>query len=156
MAERFGEAYGGVDLWGEPAPFDQTGYYEAEMGGQLQRFYCSCVELVPSEGLGELKRRAWELEQQELDGGRRRVNLDPGLLDHTKVVLASFKSGPQKLHLGGGIWADMVLYYAGGAYGPLPWTFPDLRGGDHSRFFSEARRRFKERLRQRGRLAGDP
>lgn len=149
LAARFGERFGGVDLWGAPAPFDQTGYYAAEMGEGLLRFYSAMTDLVPAEGLAALKRHAWSIEQQQLEGGRRRVNLDPGILDHTKVVLASFKAGPQKLHLGEGIWADLVLYYSHGAYGPLPWTFPDLRGGDHARFFAEARQRYKERLRRR-------
>lgn len=147
-AEAFAEPFGGVSLWGEVAPFDQTGYYAAEMGEGLQRFYCACGELVPAEDLPRLKWRAWEVEQRSLAGVRRAVNLDPGLLDHTKVVLASFKAGPQKLHLGGGVWADLVLYYSHGAYGPLPWTFPDLRGGDHLGFFAAARRRYKELLRR--------
>lgn len=150
VAGRFAARYGGVALWGEPAPFDATVYYEAEMGAGLQRLYCASAELVPAEGLVALKQHAWEVEQGEIRAGRRRVNLDPGLLDHTKVVLASFKTGPQKLHLGEGVWADMVLYYSHGAYGPLPWTFPDLRGSDHARFFAEARQLYKERLRSAG------
>jgi hypothetical protein len=154
VALRFAERHGGVVLWGAPAPFDQTGYYEVEMGQGLQRFYCACADLVPQEELPAIKRQAWDLEQQQLEGARRRVNLDPGVLDHTKVVLASFKAGPQKLHLGGGIWADLVLYYSHGAYGPLPWTFPDLRGGDHARFFAEARQVYKARLRDLGRPQG--
>ncbi len=145
--ERFAAPYGGVELWGDPAPFDETDYYEAEMGAGLKRCYCACADLVPPEALPDLKRAAWQVEQATLSAGRRAVNLDPGVLDHTKVVLASFKQGPQKLHLGDGIWADLVLYYSHGAYGPLPWTFPDLKGGRHQPFFEAARRLYKSKLR---------
>lgn len=146
-AEAFGALHGGVDLYGAPAPFGKTEYYAAEMGEGLQRFYCSFSSLLPSIHLPELKRQAWDIEQRHLVEGRRAVNLDPGVLDYTKVVLASFKAGPQKLHLGDGIWADLVLYFSEGAYGPLPWTFPDLRKGEHHGFFVAARRRYKELLR---------
>ncbi len=147
VVEELAAGYGGVALWGEAAPFCQTRYYEPEMGSALQRFYCALGELLPAEELPRLKRDAWAVERRHLEGGRRPVNLDPGVLDHSKVVLASFKQGPQKIHLGGGIWADLVLYYQNGGYGPLPWTFPDLKGGDHRAFFAAARKLYKERLK---------
>lgn len=149
--EELAGGYGGLDLRGAPEPFDETRYYEPEMGGGLQRRFCSFRQLVAPERLPELKEAARLIELRFSDGGRRLVNLDPGVLDLTKVVLASFKPGPQKLHLGGGVWADIVLYYADGRFGPLPWTFPDLRGGAHEAFFAEARQRYKKRLRARRR-----
>jgi hypothetical protein len=150
-AEAFAAPLEGIALWGDPLPFDQTTYYEAELGAGLTRFYCAAARLVPPETLPDLKRAAWDLEQQLGAGRRRTVNLDPGYLDASKVVLASFKAGPQKLHLGGGVWADPVLHYGDGAWRPLPWTFPDLKGSEHHGFFAGARRAYLARLRMRGR-----
>ncbi len=142
------ERLGGLELTGEPVPFVRTDYYAPEMGRDLVRWYACFGELMPPERLVELKQLTWELEQQHCGEGHRRVNLDPGYLDLFKVVLASFKHGPQKLYLGSGVWADPVLYFRDGAYRELPWTFPDLRGGDHGAFFAAARERYKALLRR--------
>jgi hypothetical protein len=148
-AERLAEPWGGIDLWGEPQPFDHTPYYEKEMGSELQRRFCCLTGLMAPERLVELKQKAWEVEQLYIVAGNRQVNLDPGTLDATKVVLASFKPGPQKLYLGSGVWADMVSFYTNRAFRPLLWTFPDLREGPHLELFAHARRRYKELLRLR-------
>ncbi|MBW2735755.1 MAG: DUF4416 family protein, partial [Deltaproteobacteria bacterium] len=142
-ARSFGAEFGGVDLggvnlWGEPVPFDLTDYYAPEMGERLLRRYCSFARLMPAEQLPELKWRAWQIEQeieQRAAGKGRPVNLDVGMLDYSKVVLASFKHGPQKIYLGHKTWADMVLSFTKGAFSPLPWTFPDLKDGRHLPFF---------------------
>ncbi len=141
------DTWGDCDLFSEPVDFDHTPYYEQEMGPGLRRWFCTFRELVPPERLPALKWRAWQLEQQLGEDGRRRINLDPGYLDSTKVVLASFKPGPQKLYLGESVWADMVLYYRDGALQPLLWTFPDLRESRHLQWFTRARARYKELLR---------
>jgi hypothetical protein len=147
-AERFAEPWGGLDLSSEAEAFDGTRYYEEEMGAGLERRFFSCCRLVPATALVALKHRAWEVEQQNLVHNRRCVNLDPGFVDLHKVVLASFKDGPQKLYLGEGVWADMVLCFESGAFTALRWTFPDLRAGAHRDFFMAARRRYKELLRR--------
>jgi hypothetical protein len=149
-AARFADAHGGLDLEGEVAAFNATDYYEPEMGPDLTRRFWSCRTLAPADHLVSLKQQAWVLEQELAEHGRRPVNLDPGILDHGKVVLASFKPAPQKLYLGHGIWADTLLHFQRRAFHPLPWTFPDLREGPHVRFFERARQRYSELLRGPG------
>jgi hypothetical protein len=148
-ARLFAEPLGGIGVWGEPMAFDKTAYYEPEMGAGLsRRFLCTC-SLASATRLGELKATAWDIEQRFAVDGRRRVNLDPGYLDHGKVVLASFKPGPQKLFIGQGVWADIVLFFAHGAYGALPWSFPDLRSQQHEAFFMAARQHYRKTLKLR-------
>lgn len=146
--EQFGAEYGGVDLLGDPIPFDQTNYYEPEMGSNLVRFYCGFLKLTPTEQLPKIKLDAWKVEQSFFKNGCRSVNLDPGVLDHTKVILASFKEAPQKIHMGNAVWADPVLFFSNGVYEPLPWTFPDLRGAQHIQFFMDAKNHYKALLRK--------
>lgn len=147
--ELFAEPWGGIDLHGEAVPFDQTDYYAPEMGPHLQRWYVSLRQLAAAEDLVRVKQQAWEVEQRYGVAEKRRVNLDPGYLDAAKLVLASFKPGPQKIYLGQGVWADLVLLYQHGAFGPLPWSFPDFRDGSHATFFAAARQRYKALLRHR-------
>jgi hypothetical protein len=129
--------------------FDRTDYYEPEMGPGLTRVFASLGLLVAPTELVEIKHAAFAVEQRFEAGGRRRVNLDPGYLDGAKVVLASFKPGPYKLYLGRAVWADTVLYHAGGRFQPLPWTFPDLQAGPHVEFLSSCRARYRQLLRSR-------
>ena len=70
-------------------------------------------------------------------------NLDPGYLDLHKVVLLSGKEGPQKIYLGGGIWADLNLIRKAGRFKALPWTFPDLRESRYHPFFERVRENLK-------------
>jgi hypothetical protein len=147
-AEAFAKDRRGVDLWMDPVPFHQSGYYEPEMGCGLVRAFCTCGELVGRDKLVQLKASAWDLEQELMHDGRRTVNLDPGLLDHTRLVLASFKPGPYKLYLGGGVWADTLLAFMDGGWRALPWTFADLADEPHLRFFSRCRLRYKQLLKR--------
>jgi hypothetical protein len=139
----FSELHGEVALRGPVVPFDDTDYYEPELGSALTRQYLAFSALFAAEQLAELKEQATELEQRFAAAGRRRINLDPGYIDATKVVLASYKVGPQKLHVGRGVWADLVLWYSHGQFQRLPWTFPDLQSEAHLPLFERARGHYK-------------
>lgn len=135
---------GEIALWGEWIPFDHTDYYEGEHGPNLQRAFCVYEQLTSTEALADLKHRARDVEARYAVDGKRRVNLDTGTLDGTRLVLASFKPGPYKLYLGREVWADFQLFYVKGRWEVLPWTFPDIT--DHTGLFEAAR----ELLRSRG------
>jgi hypothetical protein len=107
----------------------------------------SFEQLVAPESIREAKLACNELEDR-LSGGRgRRVNLDIGYLDHNKIVLASAKYAGQKIHLGDGIYADLVGRYRDGRYQPFEWTFPDFRDGRYDTELAEIRRIYLEQLR---------
>lgn len=131
----------------EPVPFTYTDYYEVEMGTDLVRWYAAFAELMPASFLPELKHRCARLEAGSAVEGRRRINLDPGYLDLTKVVLASWKAGNYKIYLRDGVWADPVLMFENGRFRTQPWTFPDMRAGVNLSFFETARQLYKKLLR---------
>lgn len=141
--------FGAVDHRGTAHPFDRTDYYEDEMGPGLRRMIISFEPLRPPTDLIRAKLDAYGIERRLGNGGMRRVNIDPGCMDYFKVVLASFKEGPQKIYLGSGVYADTVLMFHDGAYGPLPWSFPDFRDGTYSEDFSVIRKLYSEALRRR-------
>src|SRR5262245_12436030 len=92
-------SWGPADFTGPDHPFDRTDYYEAEMGPGLKRRLIAFVGRVAPESIKEAKLRCNHIETQLAVGGRRRVNLDVGYLDHNKLVLASAKDAGQKIHL---------------------------------------------------------
>jgi hypothetical protein len=144
-------------LWGPVAhrsdllDFDFTDYYERELGPGLKRQFISFGTPVRPETLREAKITSNELEARLSVGGRRRVNVDPGHLDLSKLVVASTKDATYRVYLGDGIYAQPMLWYEKGSYRPWPWTYADYRTEAAISFFNRVRGDYKGRLESRSR-----
>jgi hypothetical protein len=145
------ERFGRIDYRGPAHAFTVTDYYADEMGPDLHRMLVSFERLGSATGLVSAKLAAAAVEEELAESGSRRVNVDPGYMDYYKIVLASFKEGPQKIYLGGGVYADPVLMFHEGEYGPLPWTFPDFREGVYRDDLHAIRMLYKSARRENGR-----
>lgn len=145
--EQLSHAWSDIDYHSPAFAFDQTDYYQPEMGAHLKRILVSFGELVLPDRLVALKQLAGEIEQTLCIEQRRTVNIDPGYLDLFKVVLASYKARGNKIYLGDGVWADPTLYYAKGRFQTFPWSFPDFKTGTYDESLLEIRRLYKAALR---------
>ena len=139
--------YGPTDLESEVWPFDQTDYYEPEMGPDLKRRFLSFARLIRPDTLPEIKRHTNEIEQRIADdcllpGASRPVNLDPGYVDLGKLVLATTKDRAHRIYLGAGIYGEVTLQYRAGAWQPWPWTYPDYHSPHYHAFFKHVRDRY--------------
>ena len=121
--------------------FDFTPYYEAEMGRPLVRRMLTFKIPVAQDRLADIKLATNALEARHLSDGRRRVNIDPGLLLPTRFVLASGKDFTHRIYLAKGIYADLTLIYTRGAFQRLPWTYPDYAGETLLGFLQQVRQR---------------
>ena len=132
-------------------PFPETETYRPTMGGGLRRRFFVVERLWPEDGLAAVKLRAMEMEDALRDEGtfpvERPVNVDPGLLDERRIILATTKPQPHRLYRGGGIWEEVTLVYQHGGYESLPWTYPDFRAPTYHPFLSEMRRDLLARRR---------
>jgi len=128
----------------EEFPFVLTDYYSTEMGEGLKRCFLNIKGLHSPEFSADWKLKTVEIEQQLSNKGKRRINLDPGYLDLSRVVLLSGKEGSHKIYLRNGVWADLVLLKDKGGYRNFPWTFPDIRTGCYDDFFLQLRTEFKK------------
>lgn len=138
---------GPVDLSSEVIPFEFTTYYEEEMGAGLLRQWVSFEPLVDPAELPAIKHRTSNLEVGCAVEGKRTVNLDPGYLTESRVVLASTKDFAHRLYLGKGIYGELTLTYARGIFLPLEWTYPDYRILTATDFFQKVRARYREQLK---------
>jgi len=155
------EYVGPADATSQTWPFDSTEYYEVEMGEGLQRQFVSFERLIDPGELASLKILTNDLEKRicyecGLPTDRRRVNLDPGYLALSKLVLATTKDYSHRVYLGNGIYAESTLHYEHGRWVPWPWTYPDYAETRYHGFFTEARERYKEKLTARESNAESP
>ncbi|MFM9115123.1 MAG: DUF4416 family protein [Planctomycetota bacterium] len=139
--------WGAIDHSGADIPFEITDYYQAEMGLDLKRRLVTCDPLIPPEAIRHYKLRCNQLEAELASSRGRTVNLDLGFLDHNKLVLASCKYAGQKIHLGDGIYADLIARYEGGRYQPFAWSFPDFKDGRYDEDLLQIRQRYLQQLR---------
>ncbi len=142
------ETFEPIDYKGGFYPFEGTDYYQNEFGTLLERGFVAFRGAVGPEPLPMLKHKAASLELAWAQDGKRIFNLDIGYMDPDKVVLASFKRGPNKIFLRDGVYADMVLKYTEGRFDPLPWTFADFQDGRYQKSLLSIRQKLKSDLRK--------
>jgi hypothetical protein len=152
--EAFDEIFGPADFITEPVPFHYTSYYDAEMGQGILRQWCSFARLVTPETLPDIKLTTNRLESELSVDGRRRVNIDPGILSEERLVLATGKNFTHRVYLRDGIYADLTLIYQRGGFQSLPWTFPDYREASLLHYLAVLRQKLGFQLRNR--LPGKP
>jgi len=118
------------------------------MGDHITRwFYLFETPISPGQ-LPALKLFTNALEERFAVGGKRRVNLDPGILTLHNLVLATGKPRHQRIYLDKGIYGDLTMTYHTGSYQPLEWTYPDWGAGETRAFLGRARERLKAALKQ--------
>lgn len=154
------ESAGPTDAVSEVWPFDMTDYYAVEMGEGLQRRFVSFERLIDPVELAGLKLLTSHIESRicrdlGLPTFHRRVNLDPGYLATSKLVLATTKDFGHRLYLRDGIYAESTLHYVDGKWVPWPWTYPDYADSRYHGFFEQVRELYKRKLaaRQESRAA---
>jgi len=139
--------FGPVAIRSRPYPFDMSDYYLPEMGAGLTRIWLCFGRLRDPAELRHWKLFCFELEESLSADGARTVNLDPGYLDHGKLVLASFKPAPDKICVGGGVWAHTCLRYRFGDFTGPDHSFPDFIDGRFNDYFRRAKSFYKNALR---------
>ncbi len=148
--EALGKLLGPVDLQSRVFPFDLTAYYEPEMGPDLRRQFLSFERLIPPEDLAGLKLETNKLEENFASGSGRKLNLDPGYVDLSRLVLATTKDASWRVYLGRGIWAESTLRYQKGGFVAWEWTYPDYRLEATREFFAQVRRIYREAMKKEG------
>jgi hypothetical protein len=122
--------------------FNQTQYYNPEMGENLQRRLAVFLHLADPADLCQWKICTNALEHRLSLAGRRLVNLDPGYLTRERLVLATGKNYTHRLYLGQGLYGEVTLMYQKGDWQPLPWTYPDYAGPEIKNFLHQARKKY--------------
>jgi hypothetical protein len=155
---RLSQEFGPIDYESELLPFDHTTYYAAEFGEGLKRRFVAFVDLVHPGELAEIKLLTNALEMEWVVGGRarggrsrkgkRRINVDPGYVSHSKLVLATTKNHAHRIYLGQGIYAEVTLHFRDGTFRAWPWTYPDYASPPLIAIFNQIRALYVKQLRE--------
>jgi hypothetical protein len=143
--------YGPVDLKSPAFPFNMTDYYERQMGKNLHRIFLSFAMLIPPESLSAIKIRTNSLEEEVREafaGEARLVNLDPGILTRSSLIMATTKDFAHRVPLRDGIYAHVEVLFTRTSVRLFPWTYPDFRQEGYQNFLLEARRIYLHQIKR--------
>jgi hypothetical protein len=136
--------------------FNQTAYYQGEMGPGLRKHFLAFNSLIKPDCLPDAKLLAIDIEHSCAESGRfpeqRPLNIDPGLLTLGKFMLATTKDQAHRVYLREGIFCEITLRFAHGSYVPWPWTYADYRQPCVLEFMKQARTFYRQRLAAQGHL----
>ena len=148
LESRLEAEFGAIDYRSPVLPFDYTDYYHREMGLPLSRLFISFRELALPERLADIKILTNTIEDEYMSGQGRQVNLDPGLLNSSRFILATTKDNSHRIPLEKGIYAELTLQYAKKDFQILPWTYPDYATRDYRDILIQIRTIFLNNLKQ--------
>ena len=149
IAERFGE----LDFISEIWPFTWTDYYKAQSGEEILRQFVSIKRTISPVRLPKIKHKTNRIEKELAEKLNlalpRPINLDPGIIEPSKLVLASTKNFSHRIYIGKKMYAEVTLIFDKGKWKTFDYTFPDYKGGCYFEFFDKVRIRLREQLKSR-------
>jgi hypothetical protein len=138
--------FGSIDSKSKPFVFNFTDYYNDEMGDKLTKRFYSFENLIEADSLAEIKNVTISIEKDFSLNGKRTVNLDPGYLEESKLVLASTKNFSHRIYLRDNIWAEVTMRFIKGEFVTHPWTYPDYSQQLAVEFLKEVRQTYRNQL----------
>ena len=139
--------FGPVDMSSSIMDFSHTDYYEEEFGSGLKRLFLTFKKTLPVNNIFEVKLVTCRLENRFFANNKRQVNIDPGYLSLSKLVLFSTKDYSHRIHLGKGIFAEVTLRFEKHSFMPWPWTYPDYATKEYIDFFNAVRQCYSKQLK---------
>ena len=142
--------FGEIEAVSEEFSFskDFSTYYDDEIGGEgLRRIY-SFKETVDPSRQADIKTRTNRIEAELSTDGKRKINLDPGFINHGRLLLATTKETGFRIPLKDGIYTELTLFWARGGWQKLPWTYRDYQSERVQKFITEVRRTYLAKRRE--------
>jgi len=146
------EAFGPIEDESERFSFSRefSDYYDEELGGEGMRVILSFRDTVAPERQAEIKTATNEMEKILSVGEDRKINLDPGFINHGRLMLATTKCAGFRIPLSDGIYTELTLFYARGAWQRLPWTYRDYQSEKVQKFLTRVRTKYLNDRKSKG------
>lgn len=142
------KTFGKVETRGEKYQFTFTDYYTPEFGENLYKEIVVFSGTVEQEKLAEIKRFTNSVEEKYLaENGKRSINIDPGFVLPSKLILASTKDFSHRIYIGDGIYAEITFMFSRKGVRFLDWTYPDYRSSEVTDFFIKEREKYMNEMK---------
>jgi len=138
--------FGRVDMISDVMDFSFTDYYQEEFGEGVKKIFFSFEKLVCPARAFHFKLTTGEIEKKFYSGKKRRVNIDPGLVSESKLILLTKKDYCHRIYLDKGIYAEVTLRFQKNTFTPWPWTYNDYKTEGYIVFFNKVRARLREQI----------
>lgn len=138
--------FGDTDFESDILDFVHTDYYHEEFGKDLKRQMLSFKKLISLKNIYKVKLRTSALERKFSKLGKRTVNIDPGYIDLSKLVLFSTKDYSHRIYLDNGIFSEVTLFYKDKSFNGWPWTYPDYGSKAYIDIFNSVRQIYRDQL----------
>ena len=142
LRERLESLFGPIDMVSDRIPFIFTDYYSSEMGEGIERFLISFSRLLPPDRLAAVKTETNLIEAEYAEEGKRRINLDPGLITESSIILATTKNRAHRIAIGMSMYAEVTLIYHRSGFEAFPWTYQDYRSPEIQEVLREMRKHY--------------
>ena len=139
--------FGKIDFESQTLPFNHTQYYEKEFGINLKRKFLSFQKLIHPEKLAQIKTITNKIEKRLVYQSKRQINIDPGILNLSKVILATTKDYKHRIYLSRGIYAEVTLYYQNKSFQSWEWTYPDYKTSEYIQIFIYIRNIYSNQIK---------
>lgn len=141
--------FGKIDFESQNLPFIHTVYYEKEFGDNLKRIFVSFKKLISPSSLSKIKIMTNRIEKKISVKGKRMINIDPGYLNLSKLILASTKDYKHRIYLNKGIYAEITLFYQNKTFQPWEWTYPDYKTNEYIAIFNQIREIYAKQIKHK-------
>jgi hypothetical protein len=157
--DRLQAAYGDLALVSCDFSFHHTSYYEKTMGLGLVKRFLVFESFFSPDCLPDVKNFTISVENELVESKShdelRPLNLDPGLVQLGKFLLATSKDQSHRIYLRDNIFAEVTLRYQRTGFEPWPWTYADYQEPAVRSFLDAARAHLHRKIQAEGAIASD-
>ncbi len=142
------QEFGETDLISEAMNFEFTQYYNDEIGDTIYKRIISFKSLICPTELSTIKISTNQMEERWQTTDKRPINLDPGILDLSHLVLATTKNRGHRIALEKGIYGELTLLYMNGGFVGQPWTYADFNTDDYKAVLIKVRDLYRKQRKE--------
>jgi hypothetical protein len=140
--------FGKIEYISSVMDFDTTRYYAKEMGQALKRQFISFAKLIDPASIAKIKLKTNKIESRFFTHqNKRTVNIDPGYLSTSKLVMATTKDHQHRIYLEKGIFAEVTLRYRDKSFRSWEWTYIDYCKPEYIKIFNNLRNDMQKKKR---------
>ena len=144
VRERLRSLFGEIAMESPDMNYSHSDYYRDELGWPITRRFIFFRDKIDPLLLPDIKLITNSIEEELSADGKRNINIDPGYMTLSKVVLASTKNYSHRIYIGKGIFAEVSLVHVKWGYQPHLFTYRDYASDECRKIFEQARKFLKE------------